>query len=162
MSAINHTQFMNIAKEVAKSSNCISLQVGSIIVVDNRIRSMGYNGTPKGFVNCSDLFRERGPEHTKWSMDHEVHAELNAVLYAAAEGLPIKGGTIYTTVEPCKNCMKHMIGAQLKSCVFDQAYYNEQYDDKTIKHELAKGCGFGVYQLINGIAVDWTLAQDQP
>lgn len=155
MASISHRQFLNIAKEVAQSSNCVSLKVGAVIVVDNRIRTVGYNGTPAGYTNCNEVFTHRCPEHTAWSQDHEVHAELNAILYAAAEGLSIKGGILYSTAEPCKNCLKHMIASQLKGCVFEEAYYNESIEDKETKFEFAQKAGFAILQNINGLTATW-------
>ena len=48
--------YLNIAKEIASLSNCVSYQVGAIAVKDGRILATGYNGTPKGYKNCSHQF----------------------------------------------------------------------------------------------------------
>lgn len=155
MAAISHNQFLAMAREVAKSSNCVSMGVGALIVVNNRIRVTGYNGTPAGYFNCRELHMERGVEHTKWSLDHEIHAEMNALMYAAAEGLSVKGGIVYCTHEPCKNCIKHMIGAQLSGVVFGESYYNEFIEDKNIKYEFAQATNFKILQNVNGLTVEW-------
>jgi dCMP deaminase len=123
---ISNKQFMNIAREVSLSSKCVSVQVGAIIVKDDRIISTGYNGTPKGHTNCCDVWSEHGPEHTAWSADHEIHAEMNAIIFAAKSGISIEGSTMYTTLSPCRQCLKHLTQAGLT-----QLYYAEQYKRTT-------------------------------
>ena len=52
---INDKFFLDVASRLAEESHCISLHVGAVIVKDKRIISMGYNGTPSGAPNCSDM-----------------------------------------------------------------------------------------------------------
>lgn len=62
--------FMNTALSLAEESKCVSFKVGAIIVKDNRIVSMGYNGTPQGFHNCCDVFDKndfKREDHHGWS-----------------------------------------------------------------------------------------------
>ena len=73
------------------------------------IISTGVNGTPEGFHNCSDLFSERSDEHTAWSNAHEIHAEMNCLLFAAGHGISTEGTTLYCTTEPCGPCLKNLI-----------------------------------------------------
>ena len=84
--------FIKIAKTIAELSKCVSHQVGCIIVKDDRIISMGYNGTPAKYTNCNEKFSTytSREEHHKWSKTHEIHAELNAILYAAKNGISIE------------------------------------------------------------------------
>jgi dCMP deaminase len=123
---INGNQFMRIALEVSKASHCVSVQVGAIIVKDHRIISTGYNGTPQGYLNCDDLHCESGPEHSAWSADHEIHAEMNAVIFAAKAGISIDNGTMYTTLSPCRQCLKHL----RQSGIID-VYYADRYSKTT-------------------------------
>lgn len=155
MSKVSPQQFIEIAKQIAKTSNCVSMKVGAVLVLNNRILSHGYNGTPAGYINCSQLFSERCKEHSLWSVDHEIHAEMNTIFYAAAEGLPIRGGWMFCTHEPCKNCVKHMIAAQLAGCVFEESYYNESFEDKKIKSEFAISSKFQICQIVNGVTTEW-------
>ena len=95
---LNDTNFINIAKELATASKCVSKQVGAVIVKDGRILSTGYNGTPAGFINCCDHWNnEYTAEHHEWSKTYEIHAEMNAIIWAAREGISIEGATIYVT-----------------------------------------------------------------
>lgn len=130
--------FLDIANVIANKSKCQSLQVGAVIVKDNRVISMGINGTPNGFKNCNDIeftdtykrdninidnCKYKSNEvHTAWSMMHEIHAEMNAILYAAKNGIPIDGTTIYVTHEPCDQCLKNIIQSGIKRVVYLHKY----------------------------------------
>jgi len=115
--------FINIALEIARASKCVSKQVGAVIVKDGRILSTGYNGTPAGFANCCDYWDGKyTSEHHEWSKTYEIHAEMNAIIWAAREGISIKGSTIYVTLEPCSDCSKNVIASGIKRIVYDKSY----------------------------------------
>ncbi len=120
---LNDTNFINIAKELATASKCVSKQVGAVIVKDGRILSTGYNGTPAGFINCCDHWNnEYTAEHHEWSKTYEIHAEMNAIIWAARDGISIEGATIYVTLEPCSECSKNVIASGIKRIVYDIPY----------------------------------------
>jgi dCMP deaminase len=115
--------FINIAKEIATASKCVSKQVGAVIVKDGRILSTGYNGTPSGYINCCDYWDNKyTKEHHEWSKLYEIHAEMNAIIWAAREGISIKDATIYVTLEPCSECSKNLIASGIKRIVYEQSY----------------------------------------
>jgi len=115
--------FINIAHELASASKCVSKQVGAVIVKDGRILSTGYNGTPAGYTNCCEYWNgEYTSEHHEWSKTYEIHAEMNAIIWAAREGISIKGATIYVTLEPCSDCSKNIIASGIKRIVYDKSY----------------------------------------
>lgn len=109
--------FMNIAKECAKSSKCISLHVGAVLVKDGRIISTGYNGTPAGHTNCCDGFGVEFSRkaHADWSAKFEIHAEMNALLHCPVSTY---GATCYVTMAPCFNCLKHLAAAGVERVVY--------------------------------------------
>ena len=115
--------FFNITKEVASMSNCVSVHVGAIVVKDNRILSTGYNGTPAGYHNCDEIFKQRGSDHTEWSNKHEIHAEMNALLFAAKNGRPLNDAVMYTLIQPCFQCSKNIIQSGIKEVVYLEDYY---------------------------------------
>ena len=120
---LNDTNFINIAFELAKASKCVSKQVGAVIVKDGRILSTGYNGTPAGFTNCCDHWNGKyTAEHHEWSKTYEIHAEMNAIIWAAREGISIEGATIYVTLEPCSECSKNVIASGIKRIVYAKSY----------------------------------------
>lgn len=61
--------------------------------------------------------------HREWSIDHELHAEMNAIIYASRAGIPIEGANIYTTYSPCIFCTKAIIHAGIK-----KVFYHTLYD----------------------------------
>ncbi len=120
---LSDKNFLNIAAEIASASKCVSKQVGAVIVKDGRILSTGYNGTPAGFQNCCDYWdNEYTSEHHEWSKTYEIHAEMNAIIWAAREGISIKGATIYVTLEPCSECSKNVIASGIKRIVYAKSY----------------------------------------
>jgi len=120
---LNDRNFINIARELATASKCVSKQVGALIVKDGRILSTGYNGTPAGFENCCDYWDNKyTPEHHEWSKTYEIHAEMNAIIWAAREGISIEGATIYVTLEPCSECSKNVIASGIKRIVYEKPY----------------------------------------
>lgn len=114
--------FINIATELATASKCVSKQVGALIVKDGRILSTGYNGTPTGYVNCNEHWQEYTKEHHEWSKTYEIHAEMNAIIWAARKGISIEGATIYVTLEPCSECSKNLIASGIKRIVYAKEY----------------------------------------
>ncbi|PHS58701.1 MAG: dCMP deaminase [Sulfurimonas sp.] len=120
---LSDKNFINIAIELASASKCVSKQVGAVIVKDGRILSTGYNGTPAGFTNCKDYWHgEYTKDHHEWSKTYEIHAEMNAIIWAAREGISIKGATIYVTLEPCSECSKNVIASGIKKIVYNKSY----------------------------------------
>jgi dCMP deaminase len=115
-----------MAQAVAVRSSCSRRQVGAVIVVDNAIISTGYNGTPRGVPNCNEggCLRCAGTAAPGESYDTCVcvHAEQNAILFAAHRGTPTKGGTIYCTLRPCFGCVKESIQAGIKEIAFIEPY----------------------------------------
>lgn len=117
--------FLRIAKEMANLSHCVSHQVGSILVFNDRIISTGWNGTPAGNKNCDEVFDSGNfdrQKHHEWSNIHEVHGELNCLMFAARNGIKTEGATIYSTLQPCIHCAKTMIQAGIIRVVYSKVY----------------------------------------
>lgn len=118
--------FMKIAYLVADRSTCLSRKVGAVIVRDNHIISTGYNGAPKGVSHCLDtgcIRKERGiPSGERLDICKAVHAEQNAIIEAAYNGVSTKDASIYVTVTPCFTCAKMIINAGIKEIVIDGDY----------------------------------------
>jgi len=124
--------FINIVWEIAKGSKCVSRQVWAIIVKDNRILSTWYNWTPSWYINCSDFFNWKyTSEHHDWSAKYEIHAEMNAILWAVRNGVSIEWSTIYCTYQPCPDCTKNIIQAWIKKIVYKDKY--KHYNDSEIE-----------------------------
>ncbi len=120
---LTDSNFINIAKELAKASKCVSKKVGAVIVKDGRVLSTGYNGTPPGYTNCDKYWDgKHTDQHHEWSKQYEIHAEMNAIIWAAKNGIAIDGGTIYVTLEPCSQCVKNLIASGIKKIIYDKSY----------------------------------------
>jgi len=139
--------FMDFAESLANLSHCVRVQVGAVITRDNRVISTGYNGTPAGYVNCDYHFKDDSRarddltfrhDHGLWSK-HEVHAEQNAILMCAKNGIPVNEGTIYTTISPCMDCAKAIIQSGIKRVV-----YLVEYDRDSYPLTFLKDCGIKV------------------
>lgn len=138
--------FMEIARVVSLRSNCIKRKVAAVVVLDKRIISTGYNGTPRGVKNCNEGGCPRcnhfGPSGEKLEQCLCSHAEENAIVQAAYHGVSIKGATIYSTYSPCLICTKMIINSGLAEVVYSKAYTIE---DTSLK--LLSEAGVKVRQL---------------
>ncbi|MCF6340853.1 MAG: dCMP deaminase family protein [Sulfurimonas sp.] len=144
---LSDENFINIAQELSTASKCVSKQVGAVIVRDGRILSTGYNGTPTGYVNCCDYWNgEYTSEHHEWSKTYEIHAEMNAIIWAARQGICVEGATIYVTLEPCSECSKNIIASGITRIVFSKPYEHTHSD--TIS-KFIKDNGVSIEQLIS-------------
>ena len=131
------TYFMNIAKEVSTRSTCDRKHVGAVIVRDKTLLSTGYNGSIKGLPHCN----EAGCEMVDVHCIRTSHAEANAIVQAAKNGVKIDGSEIYVTASPCYNCFKLIANSGIKII-----FYNELYRDQRIK-ERAKEVGIELVSL---------------
>ncbi len=123
--------FMNIANQVKKRSNCLSAPKGAIIVKEKQIISGGYCGTPKRVKNCNEGGCKRCTERhlgkVKSGEYYAVpctcaHAEENAIVQAACNGISTQGAILYTTFTPCHQCAKMLINAGIKEVVAKTIY----------------------------------------
>ena len=123
--------FATIAEETAKLSSAIKLQVGCVIVKDNRILSVGYNGTPSGWDNeCEEVIKWPNGDIKFLTTKPEVlHAEANALMKLCQSTESSKGAALFVTHTPCMECAKLIYQAGIS-----QVYYINDYD-------ATKGCG---------------------
>jgi len=131
------TYFMNIAAEVATRSTCDRKHVGAVIVKDKTILSTGYNGSIKGLPHCDEVGHEMVDDHCI----RTTHAEANAIVQAAKNGVEINHAEIYITASPCYNCFKLIANAGVKSIYFLEFYREE----RIIEH--AREAGIELIQL---------------
>jgi len=112
---------MNIATQVATRATCMRKHVGAVIVRDRTILSTGYNGSIRGLPHCEDI----GCVVEEGHCVSTVHAEANAILQAARNGVAIGGAEIYTTASPCWPCFKLIANSGIH-----RVYYGEFYRDE--------------------------------
>lgn len=111
--------FMGVAKLTAQLSHARRAKVGAVVVKDNRIISIGLNGTPHGFSNeCEDI----APDGSLMTKSIVVHAEMNALCFCAKTEIETEGATIYLTLSPCPTCALAMIQSGIKRVVYLDKY----------------------------------------
>ncbi|MEK7471587.1 MAG: cytidine/deoxycytidylate deaminase family protein [Patescibacteria group bacterium] len=128
--------FMKIAEVVATRSNCIRPAKGAVIVIDKKIISTGYNGTPAkvkncfdgGCARCNDVHNGKiasGSYNYDSNSKSECiccHGEENAIVHAAKHGISTKGATLYTSFAPCSWCAKMIINSGIVRIVAKEDY----------------------------------------
>lgn len=129
--------FMGIAHQAATRATCQRKHVGAVIVRDRTVLSTGYNGSVRGLPHCEDVGCVVEDGHCITT----VHAEANAILQAAKNGVSIEGSELYTTASPCWNCFKLIANAGIR-----RIYYGEFYRDERA-HEVAKKIGIELIDL---------------
>jgi dCMP deaminase len=122
--------FLDVAERFAQLSSAKRAQVGSIIVKDNRIISIGYNGMPSGWDNrCEAEYQYEDGGYEIKTRPEVLHAEANAIAKVAQSNDSSKDAVLFCTHEPCIECAKliHQAG-------ISKVYYSKKYD-------AAKGTG---------------------
>ena len=114
--------FMNVARVVSSRATCHRKFVGAVIVRDRTILSTGYNGSIRGMPHCSDVGHLMEDGHCVAT----IHAEMNAIIQAARNGVAIEGAGIYITASPCWNCFKALGNAGVKRICYVEFYRAER------------------------------------
>jgi dCMP deaminase len=122
--------FMDTAERFAQLSSSRRLHVGAVVVKDNRIISIGYNGTPAGWDNNCEYHISEYNEVTKsWYLTEEtktkdevIHAEANAIAKLARDGESGNGSVMFCTHAPCVQCAKLIYGAGISKLFYRDAY----------------------------------------
>lgn len=114
--------FMNIAREVATRSTCARKHVGAVIVRDRSILATGYNGSIAGTPHCDDEGHLMEDGHCV----RTIHAEANAVIQAARNGVRIDGAMIYVTASPCFGCFKMLANGGIRRIAFGEFYRDQR------------------------------------
>jgi dCMP deaminase len=120
---------MNIAKEVATRSTCDRKHVGAVIVRDKSILATGYNGSVRGLGHCDDEGHLMEDGHCV----RTVHAEANAIVQAARNGMRIDGASITVTASPCWGCFRLIANAGIVRIVFGEFYRDQKIFDVSQK-----------------------------
>ena len=119
---IDKKTYIKIAKSLSEESKAQRKKVGCIIVKDDNIIAIGYNGTPSGFDNECEEY-ENGKLVTKKEV---LHAESNAIAKCAKSVYSSKDADLYVTLSPCLECAKLII-----QCGIKNVYYIEEYRDRS-------------------------------
>ena len=134
--------FMQTAKTFAELSHARRLHVGAIVVKDDRIISIGYNGMPAGWDNdCENLVGYDRGEPVLKTKPEVLHAETNAISKLARSSESGEGATMFITHSPCIECAKLIYQSGI-----NKVYYGQQYrDDQGVK--FLEKCNIEIQQL---------------
>ena len=127
--------FMSIALLASQRSPCKRLNVGSVIVKDGRLISMGYNGYISGALHIS-----RVKDNHEQSI---IHSEINAITDCAKRGTSLSGAKIYVTHYPCINCFRAIAASNIKEIVYLNDYNNDE-----IVAQLALDASIKIWRLV--------------
>ena len=111
-----HQMFMEMARVVAKRSTCPRLNVGAVVVVENRVVSIGYNGSLPGDAHCSD----EGCILSDGHCIRTIHAEVNALEHVKIAG---DQWSLYVTNSPCQSCAEKILRYPIRYLFFDHPYH---------------------------------------
>ena len=117
--------FMDTAERFAQLSSAKRLQVGAVVVKENRITSIGYNGMPSGWTNeCEEQVHGSDDSVYLTTKEEVIHAEANAISKLARDGESGNGASLFCTHAPCIHCAKLIYGAGIS-----KVYYRDTYRD---------------------------------
>lgn len=147
------TTYMEMCNVLAKRSTCVRIQTSSVIVKNNIIVSVGYNGVATGQQHCCDMWKEYYDlningnnyehflktdwfyqKHHDWSDNNEMHGEMNAILFAGKNGIPLNNATIYTIYSPCINCAKAILTSGICRVVYRHVYKRDTVGIEFLQH----------------------------
>jgi dCMP deaminase len=164
-----HEYFMGIAIAVRKRANCKGSRIGAVIVLDGRIISTGYNGTPENMTNCLDggcyrcANKNKYPSGTGYDLCICVHAEQNAILTAARFGIGIENSTVYTTMRPCFGCTKEMLQAKVRAVYYVHDWSHPDEKHKAEYEKLQARFPQGIHKIdLDDPDADWAVPKKIP
>lgn len=135
--------FMKTAYTFAELSSAVKLKVGAVVVKDDRIISLGYNGTPTGWDNVCEVemdIIQTGTSYLK-TKPEVIHAEMNALMKLASSSESGKGAFMFITHAPCIECAKGIYQTGIT-----KVFYTETYRS-TAGLEFLEKCGITVEKL---------------
>ncbi len=128
--------FFEFAELASNRATCLRRKIGAVLVKDKMVISTGYNGPPRGIPHCSKTGCIRKNENIPSGQRHELcrglHAEQNAIIQAAKNGVNVSGSYLYCSTKPCVICTKMIINAGIT-----KVFYKQDYEDK-LADKIAK------------------------
>jgi dCMP deaminase len=117
---------LKVAETYAQLSYAKRLKVGAIVVKDNRVISIGYNGTPSGWSNECEFTRVDDVGTSFVTKPEVIHAEANAIAKLARSQESGENADMYITHAPCIECAKLIFTAGIKKVYYKDVYRNEE------------------------------------
>lgn len=136
--------FLGMAELVAQRATCPRASVGAVLAIESRPLSIGYNGAPPGLPHCTEVGCEPVSDHVsilpveqrltkdellkEFGCQRTVHAEANAIAYAARAGRSTALATLYATYSPCRKCAELAASAGIVRIVYRKEYRATPWD----------------------------------
>jgi len=118
--------YMDVAERFAELSSARRLHVGAIVVKDDRIISIGYNGMPSGWDNnCEDTIQHSDDTTSLKTKPEVLHAETNAIAKLAKSNESGMGATMFITHAPCLDCAKLIYQSGINNVLYRDAYRDD-------------------------------------
>ena len=119
--------YMDMAESIATLSKARRNKVGCVLVTPENVMLASFNGTPSGWDNNCENEEVTDDPHFEpvtflVSKPTVIHAELNAILHAARQGVSVKNATLYTTLSCCTACSAMVSQAGVKRVVYKEEY----------------------------------------
>lgn len=118
--------YMDVAERFAQLSSAARLQVGAIVVKDDRIISIGYNGMPSGWDNVCETHSGSGANFKLTTKPEVLHAESNAIAKLARSPESGEGASIFITHSPCIDCAKLIYQSGIAAVYYKNDYRSTQ------------------------------------
>ena len=142
------SRFIELAESIATWSKDPSRGVGAVIVSPlKQVLATGYNGLPRGFEDSPDRL-ERPVKY-----DLIVHAEMNAIIQCARNGISPVGATLYSSFSPCIHCTLSIVQAGIKRVVTRSIEKGDAHWNESIDKSIAMFAEVGIeYAVLDEIA----------
>lgn len=155
---------LDVARVMARRATCSRAHVGVVFARDGRVLATGYNGAPRGIPHCDHPDDERSTgDGDALGCAHAVHAEANAVAFAAQHGIALGGSELYTTHTPCVACAQLILNAGARQ-VFAGARYRDLAGVRLLERGGVMVFTLGVVTTSAGPALTWVrdVGDDRP
>ena len=122
------TVFLQMATLLGTLGTCDRASVGAIIVKEGRAISWGYNGALPSMPHCNENNHGWGEDYRSvesFGCRNVMHAEANAICFAARQGISTEGCTLYTEMSPCENCARLIVSSGISRVIYRAAYRDE-------------------------------------
>jgi dCMP deaminase len=147
--------FMKVLSAFEERSTCAKTKVACLLVRDGRIMSTGWNGALSGQTHCSELFDfgvemdDRVKEilleqHHDFQLKNEMHAEMNAIAFAAKKGVSTDGCSLVVSLATCTQCAKVIAAAGI--C---EVFYRDDYSYDKEAHDFLRNAGVNMFKVSN-------------
>ena len=140
-------RYLDLAKHISTWSKDPSTKIGSVAIGKNgQVLSQGYNGFPRGVIDSTERLKDREKK-----LARVVHAEMNAIYNAAANGISCKDATLYVYGLPvCSNCAKGIVQTGINRIVMDATDVPQRWIDSFDKTK----------DMFDEVGISWSLTGD--